>query len=1051
MIKEKRKTENSVSIKQGKNRTQKVSLCLIPSKQLVTNHKGNPFCQNLNIKFKTTKSSPEKAIINQDNYNDSSKNNTKKAQNEENIQNKEIDKISSEFMKQKLLKKQNETKTKINRLNFTNPKFLNNNQPNPPIHSARYTHNNHKVLGQHRLLSPFNDNSNNNNSNNSNINSSLGNNYHKQTNSIQVQNEISNKNNFINNINNSNSKQKNKISQTTPVTNQNSRKTSKEKIFSNNINNKINFTNYSNLNVDKESHQETKKMFNNKKNSILTNITRNSEKKRKNIANNLITSINSTKSNYSSRDKLLLLHPSPSLNIKSLLYSSVYFSKPHLTSGNSPNRNKFDINHKNKSHSKQNPSSNITNSQSSINDKSKHNNSQLKKESKQDIKNVIYNLKNKEITKNNISANSKGVILYGKVSNSTLNKVSVISKSTSHSIGKNAIAKKLSSYSTNKSKPLKNNNQIGNNKKVSIPINNKQSSITKGNKSVNIKRVANSKPTSSKRNNEFVGNNNEPSCVFNNPSMSSMKSMLIKEGTYYSLESEKVSNYIKMYYKKYDSYPQTTVSFYKFGRLIGRGAFGKVNLGLHILTGRIVAIKSFNKTKLESVSARNKIYHEVNLMKNLRHNSIVKILETIETDKYILIIMENVSGGDLLSFVKKRSQLPEKTAKLIFRQLMLALKYIHSRNIIHRDIKLDNILIDLNNNIKLCDFGVGKQIHKGELLNDQCGTPAYIAPEIVRNEGYEGPPVDLWSSGVVLYAMLSGTFPFKATNIKELNRIIQQGHCPTIDKISPEAQSLISGLLESDPKKRFTIEKVLNHPWLNSGYISEEYKYSLFTNAEVILLSKANVDYRICNKEEMIENFTISNLNTENVTNNKNITTKSLILAPFNSSIEYQNSEEKEIKIENSAIKFSDMAKVLNRNYELNNNGEIDHGMLIVHNSHNKKEKEPVIPQIEKENSISTINNDDDFNLDEKLSQPISPMSEKKKNVDSEFSSFKNSQRNFTSLTNSSTQLIDEAVLKTLENFGYNREYMQRSLTNNELNYGTASYFLLTNFNDFSY
>ena len=131
-------------------------------------------------------------------------------------------------------------------------------------------------------------------------------------------------------------------------------------------------------------------------------------------------------------------------------------------------------------------------------------------------------------------------------------------------------------------------------------------------------------------------------------------------------------------------------------------------------------------------------------MKNLRHNSIVKILETVETEKYILIIMENVSGGDLLSFVKKRTKLNEKTAKIIFKQLILAIKYIHSRNIIHRDIKLDNILIDLNNNIKLCDFGVGKQIHKGELLNDQCGTPAYIAPEIVRNDSYEGPPVDLW-------------------------------------------------------------------------------------------------------------------------------------------------------------------------------------------------------------------------------------------------------------------------------------------------------------------
>ena len=115
-----------------------------------------------------------------------------------------------------------------------------------------------------------------------------------------------------------------------------------------------------------------------------------------------------------------------------------------------------------------------------------------------------------------------------------------------------------------------------------------------------------------------------------------------------------------------------------------------------------------------------------------------------------MIIMENICGGDLLSFVRKRTKLNEVTSKFIFRQIIEALQYIHSQNIVHRDIKLDNILIDLSNNIKICDFGVSKHIKKNEILYDQCGTPAYIAPEILRNNGYEGFTVDYWSAGGIL-------------------------------------------------------------------------------------------------------------------------------------------------------------------------------------------------------------------------------------------------------------------------------------------------------------
>ena len=239
----------------------------------------------------------------------------------------------------------------------------------------------------------------------------------------------------------------------------------------------------------------------------------------------------------------------------------------------------------------------------------------------------------------------------------------------------------------------------------------------------------------------------------------------IHDCSYYMKLSEKLSSYIKNYYNKFKKYPYTSLSFYKYGRLIGQGAFGKVNLGLNILTGRVVAIKSFMKKNLE-INGENmrKIMYETNLMRKLNHKNITKILEMFEDKKYILIIMEYINGGNLFSFVKKRRKLSEKTAKFLFRQIIEGIKHIHEHNIIHRDIKLENILIDINNNIKICDFGIGKILSsEKELLYDQCGTPMYMAPEIFlcsKKKGYEGPPVDIWSSGIALYIMLSGTLPF---------------------------------------------------------------------------------------------------------------------------------------------------------------------------------------------------------------------------------------------------------------------------------------------------
>jgi serine/threonine protein kinase len=446
-------------------------------------------------------------------------------------------------------------------------------------------------------------------------------------------------------------------------------------------------------------------------------------------------------------------------------------------------------------------------------------------------------------------------------------------------------------------------------------------------------------------------------------------------------------------------------------------------------------------------------------MKILHHNSIVKILETLETPNYILIIMENISGGDLLNFVKKRTKLNEKISKFIFKQLITSIKYIHSKNIIHRDIKLDNILIDLNNNIKICDFGVGKQYIKGDKLKDKCGTPAYIAPEILKNFGYEGPPVDIWSSGVVLYAMLSGTVPFKANQLKDLHKMILKGNYKKINGISSNAQDLIDKLLEVDPKKRISIEGIFKHPWMNDKNILDnkifdegnsninnidEGKIKLFTKAEIVLLSKEKIDYRNCEKNEMLENFTLKNLYTINDEVNKDIRTKSVILAPFNSTI--QNNEEREkfllennndLNIRNDVFLFSENTKVLNRQYELNNNGEIDHGILIKFNSSKMKEKN------NKNENNSNIENEV---INENKSEEFDKINNN--NLENNDYSKKDSKRNISSLTDSST--IDENILKTMENFGYKRDDIQKFLINNEFNYATATYFLLSNSNDLS-
>ena len=202
------------------------------------------------------------------------------------------------------------------------------------------------------------------------------------------------------------------------------------------------------------------------------------------------------------------------------------------------------------------------------------------------------------------------------------------------------------------------------------------------------------------------------------------------------------------------------------------------------------------------------------LLKKIKHSNVIRLLEVFESSKHLLMVMEYAGGGDLLKLIKKRGGLREQDSKFIFKQIVYGLSHIHCRSVIHRDIKLDNILLDCEKGVKICDFGVSKIIKKGQIIKEQCGTPAYLAPEIIVDTGYEGYFVDIWSLGVLLFAMLCGTVPFKAPTLEELHKLILAGDFHIPEELSEEAQSLIRGMIKLEPVQRLTIPQILAHAWL---------------------------------------------------------------------------------------------------------------------------------------------------------------------------------------------------------------------------------------------
>ncbi|KAF8042071.1 hypothetical protein BT93_A0616 [Corymbia citriodora subsp. variegata] len=258
---------------------------------------------------------------------------------------------------------------------------------------------------------------------------------------------------------------------------------------------------------------------------------------------------------------------------------------------------------------------------------------------------------------------------------------------------------------------------------------------------------------------------------------------------------------------------------YELGKLLGQGTFAKVYHARNISTGLSVAIKMIDKEKVFKVGMIDQIKREISVMRLIRHPHVVELHEVMATKTKIYFVMEYAKGGELFNKVAK-GKLKEDSARRYFQQLIAAVDYCHSRGVCHRDLKPENLLLDENGNLKVSDFGLSalaESKRQDGLLHTTCGTPAYVAPEVINRRGYDGSKADIWSCGVILFVLLAGYLPFHDSNLMEMYRKIGKAEFKFPNWFAPDVRRLLSKILDPNPNTRISMTKIMESSWFRKG------------------------------------------------------------------------------------------------------------------------------------------------------------------------------------------------------------------------------------------
>ena len=402
-----------------------------------------------------------------------------------------------------------------------------------------------------------------------------------------------------------------------------------------------------------------------------------------------------------------------------------------------------------------------------------------------------------------------------------------------------------------------------------------------------------------------------------------------------------------------------TIDNFKIEKTIGEGTFGKVKIGIHIPTGEKVAIKILEKDKIQDNEDLERITREIKYLKILKHPNIIQIFQIIEDKKNYYLIMEFAKCGELFTHIVNNKRLSETEAAIFYTQLIKGLSFIHKHNIVHRDIKPENLLLKENNILTIIDFGLSNQYQPGGLLLTPCGSPCYAAPEMILGRYYSGLMVDIWSSGIVLYAMVCGYLPFEDKNNDKLYKKILSGHFEIPDRLSPNCKDLITKILKVNPKKRIKLEEIMKHPFLKNGM---EWYNNIFSEyfSKTVGVDEREIEINNEIVEKMVNEMGYSNANNNivnNILNNKhnNITTTYyLLLNKLNQT--RINEEKKRSIIENDSVSKDEEEQ------EESENKEIDMDKDAISQSNptslsQKMQSVPGSPNSDGKNTVSPLSN----------------------------------------------------------------------------------------------